>query len=71
MNFSSPMKICPARSTVTVSPSFDSSGLASVAGSVMSTPPCIIGAVIMKITSRSSITSIRLTTLTSALSSKR
>src|SRR3954467_5532320 len=37
----------------------------------MSTPPCISGAVIMKITSRSSITSIRLTTLTSALRSYR
>ena len=37
-------------------------------GSATSTPPCIIGAVIMKITSSSIITSIRLTTLISALS---
>src|SRR5215510_516353 len=34
-------------------------------------PPCIIGAVIMKITSNSNITSIKLTTLMSAFSSKR
>src|SRR5262245_26738627 len=34
-------------------------------------PPCIIGAVIMKITSNSNITSIKLTTLISAFSSRR
>src|SRR5262249_44168773 len=37
----------------------------------MSTPPCISGAVIMKMTSNNSMTSIRLTTFTSAFSSKR
>src|SRR3954471_2909831 len=58
----------PARSTDTTSPLFGSSGLASAFGSATSTPPCIMGAVIMKITSSSSITSIRLTTLISALS---
>src|SRR5439155_4273242 len=46
-------------------------GRASAFGRLMSTPPCIIGAVIIKITSRSSITSIKLTTFTSAFSSKR
>src|SRR6185437_535786 len=69
--FSSSMKISPARLIDTASPSFVSSGLALAGGSEMSTPPCIIGAVIMKITSSSSITSIRLTTLTSALRSNR
>src|SRR5262245_56850157 len=54
-----------------VRPSFDSSGFPSADGSVRSIPPCIIGAVIMKITSSSSITSIKLTTLISAFSSKR
>src|SRR5919201_6759944 len=37
----------------------------------MSTPPCIIGAVIMKITSSSNMTSMRLTTLISAFSASR
>src|SRR6185437_13224756 len=69
--FSSSMKISPARLIDTASPSFVSSGLALAGGSEMSTPPCIIGAVIMKITSSSSITSIKLTTLTSALRSNR
>src|SRR6185437_9975514 len=69
--FSSSMKISPARLIDTASPSFVSSGLAFAGGSEMSTPPCIIGAVIMKITSNSSITSIKLTTLTSALRSNR
>src|SRR6185437_1804271 len=69
--FSSSMKISPARLIDTASPSFVSSGLAFAGGSEMSTPPCIIGAVIMKITSSSSITSIKLTTLTSALRSNR
>src|SRR4051812_24832100 len=60
--------MAPARSTVTTNPLFGSSGFASAFGSATSTPPCIIGAVIMKITSSRSITSIRLTTLISALS---
>src|SRR5918992_3561997 len=64
-------RIAPARSTVTTRPLFGSSGRASARGSWMSTPPCIIGAVIMKITSRSNITSIRLTTLISAFSASR
>src|SRR5918992_2614267 len=64
-------RIAPARSTVTTRPLFGSSGRASARGNWMSTPPCIIGAVIMKITSNSSITSIRLTTLISALSARR
>src|SRR5918992_2937639 len=63
--------IAPARSTVTTSPLFGSSGRASARGNWMSTPPCIIGAVIMKITRSSSITSIKLTTLISALSASR
>src|SRR5918999_228230 len=50
-------RIVPARSTVTTRPLFGSRGRASARGSWMSTPPCIIGAVIMKITSRRSITS--------------
>src|SRR5919109_705994 len=37
----------------------------------MSTPPCIIGAVIMKITSSRNITSMRFTTLISAFSASR
>src|SRR5512138_564646 len=53
------------------SPSFDSSGLDSADGRLMSTPPCIMGAVIMKMTSNNSITSIKLTTFTSAFSSYR
>src|SRR5678810_323495 len=59
--------MAPVRSTETTSPLFGSSGFASAFGSATSTPPCIIGAVIMKITSSRSITSIRLTTLISAL----
>src|SRR6476469_7496442 len=58
----------PVLSTVTTSPLFGSSGRASAFGSATSTPPCIIGAVIMKITRSSRITSIRLTTLRSAFS---
>src|SRR6185369_11203095 len=58
--------MAPVRSTETTSPLFGSSGFASAFGSATSTPPCIIGAVIMKITSSRSITSIRLTTLISA-----
>src|SRR6476661_3193126 len=60
--------MAPERSTETTSPLFGSSGFASAFGSATSTPPCIIGAAIMKITSSRSITSIRLTTLISALS---
>src|SRR6266550_1145289 len=56
---------------VTVRPLFDSSGRACAFGSEMSTPPCIIGAVIMKMIISSIITSIRLTTLISALSVSR
>src|ERR1035437_6854487 len=52
-------------------PLFDSSGIASVFGSFTSTPPCMIGAVIMKITMSSIITSISETTLISALSGVR
>src|SRR5712675_1945566 len=63
--------MAPVRSTVTVSPLLDSSGRACAFGSEMSTPPCIIGAVIMKMIINSIITSIRLTTLISALSTSR
>src|SRR5258706_2145880 len=63
--------MAPVRSTVTVSPLLDSSGRACAFGSEMSTPPCIIGAVIMKMIINSIITSIRLTTLISALSTRR
>src|SRR5436305_8550832 len=51
----------------TTSPLFASIGLASADGRVRSRPPVIIGAVSMKMTSSSIITSIRLTTLISAL----
>src|ERR1700737_4011856 len=63
--------MAPERSTVTVSPLFDSSGRACALGSEMSTPPCIIGAVIMKMIMSSIMTSMRLTTLISALSTSR
>src|SRR2546423_40954 len=63
--------MAPARSMVTVRPLFDSSGRDCAFGSEMSTPPCIIGAVIMKMIISSIITSIRLTTLISALSGSR
>src|SRR5207237_21208 len=55
------------RSILTTSPLFASMGFARAEGNVRSSPPVIIGAVSMKITSRSIITSIRLTTLISAL----
>src|SRR5207237_598084 len=61
----------PARSMVTVRPLFDSSGRDCAFGSEMSTPPCIIGAVIMKMIISSIITSMRLTTLISALRGSR
>src|SRR6476619_2963294 len=54
-----------------LSPVLDSRGFACAAGNVMSKPPCIIGAVIMKMTSKSSMTSIKLTTFTSAFRSNR
>src|SRR6478736_2004529 len=63
--------MAPLRSMVTDKPLFDSSGRAWAFGSEMSTPPCIIGAVIMKMIINSIITSIRLTTLISALSTRR
>src|SRR5215213_2800326 len=58
----------PCRFTVTIRPLFGSSGRACAFGSATSTPPCMIGAVIMKMTIMSIITSMRLTTLISALS---
>src|SRR6185437_453439 len=51
-------------------PPLASSGRASARGSAMSTPPVIMGAVIMKITMSSIMTSMRLTTLMSAFSAK-
>src|SRR6185437_6845072 len=68
VSFSLSTTIVPLRLTVIDRPSFDSRGLLWAFGSVMSTPPSIIGAVIMKITSSSIMTSIRLTTFTSAIS---
>src|SRR5665647_3143932 len=59
-------RMLPPRSIVTTSPFLASSGRACAWGSAMSTPPCIIGAVIMKITMSSIMTSMRLTTLMSA-----
>src|SRR3954468_16982033 len=61
----------PCLFTVTTIPPLGSSGFASAVGSFTSTPPCMIGAVIMKITMRSIITSMRLTTLISAFSGVR
>src|SRR5437868_9155684 len=63
--------MAPARSMVTVRPLFDSSGRDCAFGNEMSTPPCTVGAVIMKMIISSIITSIRLTTLISALSASR
>src|SRR5512147_149570 len=57
----------PSRLTETTIPSFGESGRASARGSSTSTPPCIIGAVIMKMISSTSITSTSEVTLTSAL----
>jgi hypothetical protein len=48
-------------------PSLGDNGRASARGSSTSTPPCIIGAVIMKTISNTSITSTSEVTLTSAL----
>src|ERR1035437_6645961 len=67
----SPAKIVPSRVMEITRPLFDSSGVASAFGSFTSTPPCMMGAVIMKITIRSIITSISETTLISALSGAR
>src|SRR3954468_17410244 len=55
------------RSTDTTRPLFASIGFASADGKVRSSPPVIIGAVNMKMTSSSIMTSMRLTTLISAL----
>src|SRR5438093_232711 len=57
----------PSRFTDTTIPSLGESGLASARGSSTSTPPCIIGAVIMKIIKSTSITSTSDVTFTSAL----
>ena len=66
---SNPRKLFPADPGLIRA--FDSSGRACARGSWMSTPPCIIGAVIMKITMSSIMTSMRLTTLMSALRGSR
>ena len=60
----------PSRLTDTTIPSFGESGRASARGSSTSTPPCIIGAVIMKMISSTSITSTSEVTLTSAMSGR-
>src|SRR5450759_4049634 len=56
---------------LTTRPLLGASARADVLGSVTSTPPCINGAVIMKMMSSSRITSISDTTLMSALSGVR
>src|SRR3954468_16101733 len=61
------MKMRPSRLTVTTIPSLGERGRASARGSSTSTPPCMIGAVIMKIIRSTSITSTREVTLTSAI----
>src|SRR5439155_7049487 len=58
----------PFWSTVTTSPVLGSRGRASARGSRTSTPPCMIGAVIMKMMSSTKATSTREVTLMSALS---
>src|SRR2546429_136247 len=60
------MKMRPSRSTVTTSPDFGSSGFASARGKRTSTPPCMIGAVIMKMISSTNATSTSDVTLMSA-----
>src|SRR5690349_18620860 len=62
------MKMRPSRLTVTTIPSLGESGLASARGSSTSTPPCMIGAVSMKMMRSTSITSTSEVTLTSAMS---
>src|SRR5512139_3548437 len=61
----------PARSTDTTSPCFGSIARASARGSRTSTPPCIIGAVIMKMMRSTNATSTSDVTLMSALSGAR
>src|ERR1041385_4072614 len=56
----------PSLSTVTMRPSSTFSGRASARGSWTSTPPCSIGAVIMKMMSRTNATSTSEVTLMSA-----
>src|SRR2546423_11192204 len=58
----------PSRSRVTTRPDLGSRGRASARGSRTSTPPCMIGAVIMKMMSSTKATSTREVTLMSALS---
>src|SRR5574339_580844 len=60
------MKIPPSRSTVTISPVCGSSGRAAARGNRTSTPPCMMGAVIMKMIKSTNATSTRLVTLMSA-----
>src|SRR5256885_2044138 len=60
------MKMRPSRSTVTTSPDFGSSGFASARGKRTSTPPCMIGAVIMKMIRSTNATSTSDVTLMSA-----
>src|SRR3990172_2042170 len=61
----------PRRSTVTTSPWRDSSGRAWACGRRTSTPPCIIGAVIMKMIRSTNATSTRDVTLMSAFRAAR
>src|SRR4051794_37060111 len=58
----------PSRVTVTTIPSLGESGRASARGSSTSTPPCMIGAVIMKMIRSTSMTSTSEVTFTSAIS---
>src|SRR5213078_3892767 len=61
------MKMRPSRSMVTTRPDLGSSGFASARGRRTSTPPCMIGAVIMKMMSSTNATSTSEVTLMSAL----
>src|SRR2546429_303757 len=56
----------PSRSRVTTRPDFGSSGRASARGNRTSTPPCMMGAVIMKMMSSTKATSTSEVTLMSA-----
>src|SRR3989442_1589884 len=58
----------PSRSRLTTRPDFGSSGRAAARGRRTSTPPCMIGAVIMKMMSSTNATSTSDVTLMSALS---
>src|SRR5437762_234876 len=60
------MKMRPSRSRVTTRPDFGSRGRASARGNRTSTPPCMIGAVIMKMISSTNATSTSDVTLMSA-----